>query len=180
MFNMFMKKQVVLIFTTMGLAGLSLAAPPLQHKITSMECAERSIAVEADCFAHSSFTLCTQQLIRFTGADGKTLSKRVFQTRPLKNSPYPVVEERFGELNCVETKDKKRYLVASMTNGGNCEQCEWNDVYSTDGVLIGTTRNTTKNNAAVESATDALYVDSTKHVLKTQAFTKFYQDNSAR
>jgi hypothetical protein len=180
MFDIFTKKQAVSAAMTIALGGAALAAPPLHHKSSNIECAERRITVEADCFAHSSFTLCTQQLIRFSGADGKMLRTRVFQTRPLKNAPYPVVAERFGELNCVETKEKKTYLVATMNNGGNCEQCEWDDVYSTDGVLLGTTRNTEKNNAAVESATDALYVDGSKHVLKNQPFTNFYKENSAR
>jgi len=165
----------------LGLAGSAVAATPLQERSASLQCADRKVTVEAACFPYAgSLMVCTRQAIRFAGADGKALGARVFQNKPLKGADYPVVPEQFGELSCVETKDKEKLVVASMTNGGNCEQCEWYDVYSPDGTLLGSTRDRKKGAAAVDAAVGALYDRKTKHVLSKQPLTDLYQDGTAK
>lgn len=181
MFKLLTRSQVAATLLGLGLAGLSAAAPPLSHKSATMQCADRRIEIEADCFKFAaSTTLCTRQSIRFVGPGGKALGTRVFRSAPLKNADYPVVAEKFGELRCVETADKQKYLVATMDNGGNCEECEWNDVYSTDGLLLGSTRGGKQRNAAVDSAVAAAYDKQAGRVLGRQPLTNFYQDGSAR
>lgn len=165
----------------LGLAGMAAAATPLSHRSATMQCADRRITVEADCFAFTpGTTMCTRQSIRFAGPDGKALGERAFKSMPLKNADYPVVPEQIGELTCVETPDKKTFLVALMDTGGNCEDCEWNDVYSADGALVGSTRNGKEPGAAAASAIDAAYDARKKHVLGHQALTPFYRLGGAR
>lgn len=165
----------------LGLAGIAVAATPLNHRSATMQCADRRIAVEADCFVFApGTTMCTRQSIRFFGPDGKALGARVFQSKPLKNADYPVIPEQFGELSCVQTPDKRTFLVALMDNGGNCDECEWNDVYSADGVLLGSTREGKQPDAAVGSAIDAAYDAKKKRVLGHQPLTGFYQGNNAK
>jgi hypothetical protein len=158
-----------------GLAGSAVAGAPLQHKSASMQCLDRRISVEADCFPNSSFTMCTRQSIRFSGADGQALGARTFDARPLKGADYPVVDEEFGELSCVETKARKQFVVALMDNGGNCEQCEWVDVYSLEGVLLGSTRNGKTLRAELDAAVTAAFSNGSKGVLRRQALTDLYK-----
>jgi hypothetical protein len=159
----------------LGVTGSAVAAAPLQHKSASMQCLDRRISVEADCFPHSSFTMCTRQSIRFSAADGKALGARSFKASPTKGADHPTVDEQFGELSCVETKARNRFVVALMDNGGNCEQCEWVDVYSLDGVLVGSTRNGKKLGAEPDAAVTIAFSGSGKGVLSHQALTDLYK-----
>lgn len=179
--NQSLARSLPAVLLGLGLAGPVLAAAPLQERSASLQCADRKVTVEAACFPYAgSIMACTRQAIRFFGADGKALGARVFESKPLKGADYPVVPEQFGELSCVETKDKDKLVVASMTNGGNCEQCEWHDVYSPDGTLLGSTRDRKKAVAAVDAAVGALYDRKARHVLGKQPLTDLYQDGAAR
>jgi len=163
----------------LGLAGLA-AAEPLAHRSATMQCADRHIEIAAGCFKFTAGTLlCTRQSIRFVGPGGKALGARSFPSAPLKNAGHPVVEARFGELNCVETADKRTFVVALMDNGGNCEQCEWHDVYSAHGVLLGSTRGPGRRNAAVDKAVAAVYDKKAGRVLGRQALMDLYRDAGA-
>jgi hypothetical protein len=71
-----------------------------------------------------------------------------------------------------------------MDNGGNCERCEWIDVYSLDGTLVGSTRdNKIKSqnmNARMDAAIGAAYGEHAKHILSRQPLTDFYENTSAK
>lgn len=184
MFNTMTKincKRVLALLLSLGMAGAASAAAPLQEKKISMQCSDRKITVEAACFQYAgSIMACTRQSIRFFGADGKPLGARVFPAKPLKGADYPVIPEQFGELSCVETKTKEKFVVATMDNGGNCDECEWNDVYSLDGTLVGTTLDKKKNNASLKAAIDAAYDEHAKHVLNQQQLYRLYDNTGAK
>lgn len=107
-----------------------------------MQCLDRRIAVDAECFTYGGrMMMCTSQTLRFFDASGKPLGTRVFSPgQKRKGDDYPVVEAQFGTLSCVETASGDKLVLAQMDNGGNCEQCEWIDVYALDGNLLGSTR----------------------------------------
>lgn len=169
----------------LALTGSALAASPLQEKNATLQCADRRVTVEGTCFQHiGPVMMCTQQAIRFFDAAGKPLGARIFPSTPTKGIPYPTVEEQFGELNCVETKTKEKFVVATMDNGGNCERCEWIDVYSLDGALVGSTRDnkikSQSKNARMDAAIGAAYGEHAKHILSRQPLTGFYENTSAK
>lgn len=184
MFNKVIKpgyKPMLAILLGMGMTGAASAAAPLQEKSVSMQCADRKITVEAACFQYVGTSMaCTRQSISFFGADGKPLGARVFPAKPLKGANYPVVPEQFGDVNCVETKAKEQFIVATMDNGGNCDECEWNDVYSLDGTLVGSTRDKKKSNAALKAAIDATFDQHAKHVLNHQYLDQLYENTGAK
>lgn len=171
----------VAVVLALSLAGPALAAAPLQEKSIGMQCADRKIVVEAACFHYAgSIMACTRQAIRFLSADGKQVGARAFTAKPLKGADYPVIPEQFGELNCVETKAKEKYVVATMDNGGNCDQCEWNDVYSLDGTFVGSTLDKKKANASFKAAIDAAYDQRVKHVLTHQPLHGLYENTGTQ
>jgi hypothetical protein len=158
----------------------ALALEPLVAKHAALQCADRRIELQASCFQYvGNMLACTRQSLQFTGADGKVLGSRVFTPKPQEEGDdYPPIEEKVGTLSCVETKDKQQYVVASMFNGGNCPQCEWTDVYSRDGVLLGSTRERKGKNADVTAALEALRDKQVKRVLNQEPLRAFYQSRS--
>jgi hypothetical protein len=174
-------KHLTTVLLGLGMVGTAFAAPPLQEKNISMQCADRKITVEATCFQYAgSIMACTRQSIRFFGADGKPLGARVFAAKSLKGADYPVIPEQFGELSCVETKTKEKFVVATMDNGGNCDQCEWNDVYSLDGTFVGSTLDKKKRSDSLKAAVDAAYDPRVKHVLNHQDLIRLYENSGTK
>ena len=174
-------KHLATVLLGLGMVGTAFAAAPLQEKNISMQCADRKITVEATCFQYAgSIMACTRQSIRFFGADGKPLGARVFPAKSLKGADYPVIPEQFGELSCVETKTKEKFVVATMDNGGNCDQCEWNDVYSLDGTFVGSTLDKKKRSDSLKAAVDAAYDPRVKHVLNHQDLIRLYENSGTK
>ena len=144
----------------------ALAAAPLQSKHAALQCADRRVELQADCFVYAGRTLaCTRQSLRFSVEEG---------------DDYPAIEEKVGALSCIETKDKQQFIVASMFNGGNCPQCEWTDVYSMDGALLGSTRDRSRKSPALTAALEALRDKQIRRVLKQEPLTGFYQERTDR
>lgn len=171
-----MKKLLVLL-ATLACASAS-AAPVFEQKAEHLSCGARVASLEAECFpAMGKILACTKQSLSFSvPAGGKRLNTRVF--KPDTAHPafdYPSVEEKFGELSCVETAARQEYVVAEMYNGGNCESCEWFDVYTPDGVLVGSTRNRKARNKVVDAAVAALFDEKTKRVLAQNTLEGFYE-----
>jgi hypothetical protein len=111
-------------------------AGPME-RTASLQCQDRKVDLAATCTAEedSRQLLCTRQILTVTdSATGTKLNTREFS--PGKGTPA-LIEETFGEVSCVTTKSNEKFIVATMDNGGNCEECEWVDVYSWDGALIG-------------------------------------------
>jgi hypothetical protein len=174
-------RQMLAVLLGLGMTNAAFAATPLQAKNVSMQCADRKITIEATCFQYAgSIMACTRQAIRFFSADGKPLGARVFPAKPLKGADYPVIPEQFGDLSCVETKTKEKFVVATMDNGGNCDQCEWNDVYSLDGTLVGSTLDKKKASDSLKAAVDAAYDPHVKHVLNHQDLNRLYENTGAK
>lgn len=160
----------------------ALALEPLVPKQATLQCAERRIELQASCFSYvGNMMACTRQTLQFTGAGGKVLGSRTFTPQPQEEGDdYPPIEEKVGTLTCVETKDKQQFVVASMFNGGNCPQCEWTDVYSMDGALLGSTRDRNRKNPAVTAAVEAVRDKQVKRVLNQEPLTGFYQNRTGK
>jgi hypothetical protein len=158
----------------------TLAREPLVPKHAALQCADRRVELEASCFRYvGNMLACTRQSLQFTGTDGKVAGSRVFTPQPQEEGDdYPPIEEKVGTLSCVETKNKQHFVVASMFNGGNCPQCEWTDVYSLDGVLLGSTRDRKNRTADVTAALEALRDNQVKRVLNQEPLRGLYQSRS--
>jgi hypothetical protein len=177
MFQVFSKKRIALQLLTLALTGTATAAAPLEPKTENLQCADSRVELHADCFLYAGHMLaCTRQSLRFASADGKTLGTRVFKPQPIEEGDdYPVIEEKVGSMSCVETKDKQKLVVASMFNGGNCAQCEWTDVYTTDGKQVGSTRERKDRSAALTAAMEAVKDKQVNRVLNQKQLRAFYQ-----
>ncbi len=147
-------------------------AGPME-RTASLQCQDRKIDLTATCTAEedSRQLLCTRQVLTVTdSATGTKLNTREFL--PGKGSPA-LIEETFGEVSCVTTTSNDKFIVATMDNGGNCDACEWVDVYSWDGALIGSERAGKPKAKGIDEAIAAAF-DKTNRPAATGSFGTVY------
>lgn len=180
-----MKKTNLLPLLMLCLMGCNAAAeqkPPLQARSASLQCGERKVEVQAQCYKEDGIPglSCTSQKLTVSGegvAAGK--ATHVYKPQPLQTGDaYPAVEEKIGALVCTATPDHQKYIVAMVSNGGNCAKCEWAEVYGWDGALIGTTRDARTNK--VVSAAAAAAFDKKNKQLATGDAGSLYSESKRR
>lgn len=139
-------------------AQASLAIP--LAKTATLQCEERNINLEAKCldlYGPHMLACTSQRLTVSDSATGQALKVREFATVKSEGDDPALVEEQFGEIACVRTASDEKFIVATMDNGGNCEDCEWVDVYSWDGVLLGSEGGNRKKVAGIDAAVKAAF-----------------------
>jgi hypothetical protein len=114
-----------------------------QVKKTTLDCDDRTIVLEATCSALNSPNMldCTKQSLTVMERPGGAVrGTRAFTPQPAVDGDPPLVEEKIGGLSCERASTAARYIVANMFNGGNCEECEWQEVYDWNGKLVASNR----------------------------------------
>lgn len=159
---MIMKKNLILgLLMSVCLAQTALAQskPTLRQRAAALQCVDRKIELKASCYKEAGYPglSCTNQRLSISdGANGRELGGQSFKPEPLQTGDaYPLIADKVGDVICAETPGKQKVIVVSMSNGGNCTQCEWADVYSWDGALIGSSRDKKKNPAVGEATKTA-------------------------
>jgi hypothetical protein len=126
------------------------AGPRAESKKATLDCDDRTVVLEATCvdLYGPQMLACTKQSLAVVEhASSATQSVRAFATHPGTDGDPATVEEKIGALACVRGADNGRYIVADLFNGGNCEQCEWHELYDWNGKLVGSDRDRKKPNA---------------------------------
>jgi hypothetical protein len=138
-----MKNTVFLgLLLAASLSPNALAAKvPLLKRSSAMQCAERKIELKGDCFKQDGIAglSCTRQRLSISDAGtGQELASQTFKPMPLQSGDaYPMVAERLSDVTCIETPARERLIVIMMSKGGNCAQCEWQQLYTWDGKVLG-------------------------------------------
>ncbi len=148
-------------------------------KAATMECSDRKVVLEATCLDVSGPQMlhCTKQSIVVSETEsGKVLNTRNFT--PVKgNGAVPdIIDEKVGEMTCVTTGAGAKYIVTNMFNGGNCDSCEWNEVYSWDGAFLGSDRDKKKKVKAVDDAVAAIVEKDVDRVTGMNDVAGFYSE----
>lgn len=119
------------------------AALTSEVKKAALDCDDRTIVLEATCnpLNGPGILACTKQSLTVLERPGGTVkAARQFAAQPAVDGDPPLVEEKIGTLSCERTKTATRYIVANMFNGGNCEECEWQEMYDWNGKLVASNR----------------------------------------
>lgn len=148
-------------------------------KAATMQCNDRTIVLEASCLdlAGPEMLQCTRQtLVVSDSTSGKVLNTRTFTAVAGEGTDPATVEEKVGEMTCVTTKTGAKYIVTNMFNGGNCEQCEWTEVYGWDGAFLGSNRDKKKKVQAVEDAVAAIDEEDVDRVTGVNDVAGFYSE----
>jgi hypothetical protein len=139
-------------------AAASASAPTEYAKHAELACDDRKIVLDATCsnVYGPELMACTRQSLTFLdSASGREAGKRDFAIAKGQADDPPMVEEKIGALTCTRAAPGDRYVVADMFNGGNCEQCEWHDVYDWQGKLVGSDRDRAKTDKRVADIVSA-------------------------
>jgi hypothetical protein len=145
--------------TSAAPASAPAASAPVEYaKHAVLDCDDRKIVLDATCSNVYSPVLmaCSRQSLAFQdSAAGREVGKRDFAVVKGDGDTPAMVEEKVGALTCTRSASGERYVVADMFNGGNCEQCEWHDVYDWEGKLVGSDRDRGKTDQRVADVVSA-------------------------
>jgi hypothetical protein len=138
--------RAALIFSLASVACFSAsslakeALPPLS-KANRLACGEAEIVVQTACSVSSDGAppLCTQKLT-FKKSDAREGHAINYAPKPAKNRDEPFVTQ----VSC-HSIGKDFYVIAHSSNFGNCSTCEWMDVYTPHGWLMGSTPSVTRS-----------------------------------
>jgi hypothetical protein len=136
------------------------ASNPAILKKASLDCEDRTIVLEATCsdvYGPRLLACSKQTLTVMDRASHAVQTAREFKPVPGTDDDPPMIDEKIGTLSCTRSQAGERYIVAAMFNGGNCEECEWHELYDWDGKLIGSDRDRKKPNALLNKLADDLY-----------------------
>ncbi len=128
----------VACFSVFSLAGETTSPP---SRANALVCGGSEVLIQTACSASSDGAPphCTQKLT-FKEADSRVGISIKYAPKPLKNMDEPFV----NQLSCNPVKSDF-YVIAYSTNFGSCSSCEWMDVYTTRGRLIGSTQSATRS-----------------------------------
>lgn len=159
--------------------GASAAKPALSDsKSAVLQCQDRTIELKADCLRSDDAMggMCTRQSLTFKDGAGRLIGQRVFTPQPKAAEDGVVpVEEKVSEVACVATPRGAKYIVARMGNGGNCDRCEWVEVFGWDGSTVGSDRDKNKRNPMVTEASQAAFGDDARKLIKKADWNGFYR-----
>jgi hypothetical protein len=157
-------------------------APQPMLKTANTVCADRKIVVEANCLdLYGPENLaCTSQSIKvYEDGSGKLVGTKTFAAVKGDGSDPATVEEKIGELTCVTAKSGEKYIVTNMYNGGNCEECEWHELYSWDGAYLGSDRDRKVKNKALTAALAAINEEDVDNTAGSLNMESFYSGSKA-
>jgi hypothetical protein len=93
----------------------------------SLVCERSRVVIRTDCVRKDADTHCPIQRLEFRKNDGGPKKKKFTFRHPYSDFPSFI-----ASLSCVKKKEKN-YVVATETNFGNCSDCEWLDIFDTNG-----------------------------------------------
>ncbi|MDM0061638.1 hypothetical protein QTH89_10535 [Variovorax sp. J22G21] len=128
----------VACFSASSLAGETTS--PLS-KTNALVCGGSEVLIQTACVASSDGAPppCTQKLT-FKKTDARDGPFINYVPKPVKNRDEPFVYQ----LSC-NSRKRDFYVIAHSSNFGNCSTCEWMDVYTTHGRLMGSTPSATRS-----------------------------------
>jgi hypothetical protein len=164
-------------------SGAARAAAALEkhHLSSSLQCLDRRIELQADCFkSHKddSRLQCTSQRLDFFDvATGKKLNSVVYppaMETGLANSG--LIEHKLQYIRCGQTPEHEKYVEVVTSNGQRCDDCERLEVFSWDGVSQGIHNPKGGNSRLVEAATK----DGRESTIRSSFLLGFYSHQSVR
>ncbi len=125
-------------------------------------CSAANVEVITSCVEPRETAFCSSQKVIFGGAPN---AKVIEYTH---HRPRYADQSFIASASCTEI-DGKPYIVLGSTNFGNCDDCEWVDVYTIDGRYIGSTKGMTIDSkvpflALPTQLSDALFGSNRAHI----------------
>ena len=109
----------------------------LSTTVGGLQCGPSDININTSCVAtNARQSFCFSQTVSFI--DRQKSTARTLTYMHSQNNPFAAT--LLTDASC-EGDAKKRLVVLHAYNGGNCDRCEWIDVFLPDGTYVGSTDN---------------------------------------
>jgi hypothetical protein len=131
-------------------------AGSIQQINNEISCDDAKVTIISDCDKYeplSYFPHCNRQNINIVKAGIDKTVKASGKLTSVRDGKGRIIGRWLGavisEVACAKG-DQKHYLLVGYYNGGNCEKCEWYELYDLNGIRLagGNSRNEKKNFAA--------------------------------
>lgn len=153
--------------------------PALSPRSAALQCVDRKIELKATCYKETGYPglSCTSQRLTIRdAASGRELGGQTYKPAPLETGDaYPLVDEKISDVACAETPAGQNVIVVKASNGGNCAQCEWTDVYAWDGALLGSSRDKSRS-AEVDDAVKAAFGKKAKKIGQADFYSVYLEN----
>lgn len=150
------KTSIAVVLLSFGLLCTGLAQGGQSYsKTAELLCNEIKISVKTSCSDDSSpvYPKCQSQTFAFINAKtSKVVPQRSEQATTVNVSGVKVIDGLAESWACLKGK-YRTYLVARYYNGGNCDECEWVEIYDLAG------KHLTPNSRKDHSVFDARLVE---------------------
>ncbi len=121
---------IVLLFSLAGIAG----AEELYSKSAKTVCGNTNVSVITECYADSDvLPSCTKQQFEF-----RTIG--ISNPNTINTLGKPGDYSLATAFACVKGKSQY-YILINHNNGGNCEECEWSELFDLNGKKLTSDRN---------------------------------------
>ena len=102
-------------------------------RIQHLPCGKTDVVITTSCIYRNNGddVYCFNQNISFLKRNGDILRNANYNA-PFLDENQPFV----AGLSCIPAKGKF-YLLAESANFGNCDGCEWNDLFTEEGIYLG-------------------------------------------
>ncbi|WP_298438897.1 hypothetical protein [Geobacter sp.] len=145
-------------------SGYAVAQTQTYSRKGTLNCGKAIIEITSSCLdINTNFPMCSEQKITI-------IDKITNKTTTTNTSSDSYIDEALtgykgGKLldglatswQCANGKENKAYLVLDFANGGNCEYCEWTEIYDLSGKIIASTKNK-KNRGKFDKNTQKLKI----------------------
>ncbi len=105
-------------------------------KSTEIKCENINVQIKTQCLSDSKgpFPFCISQEILLTRATDARIIRIPTSAKLTKTDfePLPTLDALVSEIACVKGY-KKSYLLIGYYTGGNCDECEWYEIFDLDG-----------------------------------------------
>jgi hypothetical protein len=127
---------LIIIFLLLFLNHNRSYAQETYVKSTEIKCEDIFVKIKTECLSDSmrSFHFCiSQEILLISANDARSIRIPVSGILTKTNfAPLPILNALVSEIACVKGY-KKSYLIIGYYTGGNCAECEWDEIFDLDG-----------------------------------------------
>lgn len=113
------------------------------EKLTEINCSNTIVQVSTRCLDNDqgSFPFCVKQELVFNNVtDAKTIRQPASGILVKNNyRSIDALDALISKIACVKGREKS-YLLIQYYNGGNCDECEWNEIFDLAGNKLSTSK----------------------------------------
>ena len=112
------------------------------EKIAEIKCEDYTVKIITECLniENKAFPFCVSQEILFVNVREDKILKKPASGVLVKDNNKSILDALVSKIACVRGY-KGSYLIIEYYNGGNCDACEWYEVFDLSGNRLTSSKN---------------------------------------